>query len=157
MGRKQFEELEKHGMYLSTPKGVSMNPMLYEQDSIAEIHAITKPPVRYDVVLYIRSSDVGVIHRVLKKQGELYIINGDNCWQREYVRPEQIRGIVTCFYRKGKWHNVNEPVYRFYSHLWVDFFWLRRIVLYLRDTSKRILFRIANKCGWHSNCNRWGC
>ena len=44
MGRAQLEELKKHGVYLSTPRGISMNPMLYQNDSIAEVHAITQPP-----------------------------------------------------------------------------------------------------------------
>ena len=106
--RAQLEELKKHGMYLSAPKGISMNPMLYQSDSIAEIHAIKQPPVRYDVVMYIRNNEQGVIHRVLYKKENMYVINGDNCWQKEYVYPEQIRGIVTRFYRHGKWHSVDE-------------------------------------------------
>lgn len=75
-----------------------MNPMLYESDSIAKIETLTKPPVRYDVVMYIRGKDQGVIHRVLRKKGDTYIINGDNCWQKERVRQDQIYGIVTSFY-----------------------------------------------------------
>ena len=143
MGRAQLEELRKHGMYLSAPKGVSMNPMLYEADSVAEIHTVTKPPVRYDVVLYIRGEEQGVIHRVLYKKDDVYVINGDNCWQKEYVRPEQIRGIVTRFYRKGRWHDVTEPMYRIYSHIWVDMFFIRRPVLYFRDKLKCLKRRIS--------------
>ena len=29
MGYAQIEELKKHGMFLSAPKGISMKPMLY--------------------------------------------------------------------------------------------------------------------------------
>ena len=101
MGRAQLEELKKHGVYLSTPRGISMNPMLYQNDSIAEVHAITQPPKRYDVVLYIRGKEQGVVHRVLHFKNGVYIINGDNCWQKEYVQPSQIYGIVTRFYRHG--------------------------------------------------------
>ena len=136
VGRAQLEELKKHGMYLSAPKGISMNPMLYQSDSIAEIHAIKQPPVRYDVVMYIRNNEQGVIHRVLYKKENMYVINGDNCWQKEYVYPEQIRGIVTRFYRHGKWHSVDEIPYRLYYHIWVDFFFIRRPVLYFRDKIK---------------------
>ena len=133
MGRAQLEELRKHGFYFSTPKGVSMNPMLYESDSIAKIETLTKPPVRYDVVMYIRGKDQGVIHRVLRKKEDTYIINGDNCWQKERVRQDQIYGVVTSFYRKGRWHEVTEPAYRLYAHIWTDLFWIRRPLLYLRD------------------------
>ena len=136
MGRAQLEELKKHGVYLSTPRGISMNPMLYQNDSIAEVHAITQPPKRYDVVLYIRGKEQGVIHRVLHFKNGVYIINGDNCRQKEYVQPSQIYGIVTRFYRHGVWHDVTEWRYRLYSHLWADFFFLRRPLLYGRDKWK---------------------
>lgn len=136
MGRAQINELEKHGMYWSTPKGISMNPMLYENDSIAEIHELTGQPKRYDVVLYIRGEEQGVIHRVLYRKDDIYIINGDNCWQKEYVRPEQIRGIVTRFYRKGHWYDVTAWQYRIYSHIWTDLFFVRRPLLYIRDKCK---------------------
>lgn len=133
MGREQLQELEKHGMYLSVPKGISMNPMLYQNDSIAEIHKLTQPPKRYDVVMYIRGADIGVIHRVLHKKDDVYIINGDNCWQKEYVKPDKIYGIVTRFYRRGKWHETTELSYKIYSHLIADLFFIRRPVLRIRD------------------------
>ncbi|MGN1457456.1 MAG: S24/S26 family peptidase [Acutalibacteraceae bacterium] len=145
MGYAQLEELKKHGMYLSTPKGISMNPMLYEADSVAEIHTITRPPVRYDVVMYIRGESQGVIHRVLYKKGDVYVINGDNCWQKEYVRQEQIYGIVTRFYRRGRWHEVTEPAYRLYSHIWADLFFIRRPILYIRDKLKSLKRKMQRK------------
>ena len=144
MGYAQLEELKKHGMYLSVPKGISMNPMLYESDGIAEIHAITSPPKRGDVVLYIRGQSQGVIHRVLSQKGNVYIINGDNCWQKEYVKREQIYGIVVQFYRKGRWHKVSEPLYRLYSFMWVNLFFIRRPLLYIRDKIKMLKSRFDN-------------
>ena len=131
-------------MYLSVPKGISMNPMLYESDGIAEIHAITSPPKRGDVVLYIRGQSQGVIHRVLSQKGNVYIINGDNCWQKEYVKREQIYGIVVQFYRKGRWHKVSEPLYRLYSFMWVNLFFIRRPLLYIRDKIKTLKSRFDN-------------
>ena len=142
MGYAQIEELKKHGMFLSAPNGISMKPMLYEADSVAEIHTITSPPKRCDVVMYIRGQSQGVIHRVLYQKGGIYVINGDNCWQKEYVRPEQIYGIVMRFYRKGRWHEVSEPMYRLYSRVWVDLFFIRRPVLYIRDKMKSLKRRV---------------
>lgn len=149
MGLAQLRELEKHGFYLSAPKGVSMNPMLYQNDSVAEIHAIKSTPQKYDVVMYIRSDGVGVIHRILYHQGDYFIINGDNCWQKEYVKEEQIYGIVTRFYRRGKWHSCDERMYRFYSHLMVDLFCIRRMVLWVRDYCTRILRKIKHTLDAH--------
>ena len=138
MGYAQLEELKKHGMYLTAPEGTSMNPMLFESDSVVEIHTITSPPKRGDVVMYIRGQSQGVVHRVLSQKGDIFIINGDNCWQKEYVKREQIFGIVTQFYRKGRWYNVSEPLYRLYSFMWVNLFFIRRPLLYIRDKMKSL-------------------
>lgn len=138
MGYAQLEELKKHGMYLTAPEGTSMNPMLFESDSVVEIHTITNLPKRGDVVMYIRGQSQGVVHRVLSQKGDIFIINGDNCWQKEYVKREQIFGIVTQFYRKGRWYNVSEPLYRLYSFMWVNLFFIRRPLLYIRDKMKSL-------------------
>lgn len=138
MSKTLVEELKKHGMYVSTPKGVSMNPMLVQNESAFEIRSLTRTPARYDVVIYMRDNGTNVLHRVLGRQGEYFVINGDNCWQREYVRPEQIEGILTRFYRRGRWHSVTERSYRVYAHLVADFFFIRRPILYLRDRLKRV-------------------
>lgn len=143
----QLEELQKCGIHLTVPSGISMKPMLYEADSIAEIHTITSPPKRCDVVMYIRGDSQSVLHRVLYQKGDIYVINGDNCWQKEYVRAEQIHGIVTRFYRKGHWYEVTEPMYQLYSHVWVDLFFIRRPVLYLRDKMKSLKRRLNGICG----------
>jgi len=139
MGKIQLNELKEHGMYLSSPNGVSMYPMIRQKKDVVKIVVPDKPPVRYDLVLYMRTEEQGVIHRVLHKKDDVYIINGDNCWQLEYVKPEQIAGIVTEFYRNGKWHSVTEKSYLIYVHLWTDFSFVRRPVMWCRDRIKRVI------------------
>ena len=142
MGKEQLEELEKYGKYLSVPHGISMWPMIRNSKDIVEIRKIEKPPVRYDLVMYVRPDSQGVIHRVLHPGEDIYIINGDNCWQKERVKPEQIKGIVTRFCRKGKWHDVTEKKYLIYVHLMADLFFIRRPIYYVRD---RIKYRRRKK------------
>ncbi len=142
MGKAQLGELERHGMYLSVPRGVSMWPMILDREGIVEIRRLDHPAERYDVVLYVRGGDLGVIHRVLHACGDHYIIAGDNCWQKEYVPAEQVAGIATRFYRKGKWYEVTDRRYLLYARLWTDLFFIRRPLLYLRDRAKRALRRI---------------
>ncbi len=136
MGKAQLGELERHGMYLSVPRGISMWPMIPDREGIVEIRRLDHPAKRYDVVLYVRGGDQGVIHRVLHARGDHYIIAGDNCWQKEYVPKEQVAGIAVRFYRKGKWYEMTEPRYRIYARLWTDLFFLRRPLLWLRDKVK---------------------
>lgn len=141
MGKEQLAELEKHGFYLSVPKGVSMWPMIRNKQDVVEIRALKEPAKRYDLVMYVRGEEQGVIHRVLRVRETDYVIAGDNCWRKEYVKHDQVRGIAVRFFRKGKWYDVDHRGYRLYARLWTDLFFIRRPFLYLRDKAKRLLRR----------------
>ncbi len=141
MGKAQLAELEKHGFYLSVPKGISMWPMIRNKQDIVEIHRLDRPAKRYDLVMYIRGEEQGVIHRVLSVREDDYVIAGDNCWKKEYVRHNQVKGIALRFCRKGKWHSVDETGYQLYVHLWTDLFMIRRPLFYVRDRIKSFLRR----------------
>ena len=132
-GTEQAEQLEKNGYYLSVPRGVSMRPMVPNKEGILEVHKLNGPAKRYDLVMYIRSGAVGVIHRVVRVRKDDYVIIGDNCWRYEYVPKEDVKGIVTRFYRKGKWYSVDNKWYKLYVHVWVDFLFIKRPLFYARD------------------------
>ena len=136
MGKAQLETLEHNGRYISVPNGISMRPMIRGKEDAVVIEKIKEKPKKYDLVLYIRGKDIGVIHRVIRVEKEQYIICGDNCWQLEYVKPKQIKGIVTEFYRKGKWHNIDNNLYKIYVHIWVDLLFIKRPIFYIRDKIK---------------------
>ena len=137
MGKAQYEELEKNGLYFSVPHGVSMWPLVLNKQGILEIHRLERPARRYDFVLYSYGGEQGILHRVLHVREKDYVIAGDNCWRREYVPKENVVGIVTRFYRKGKWYEVTDRRYLVYVHLWTDFFFLRAPLLRLRDFRRR--------------------
>ena len=80
---------------ISVPRGISMRPMIRGGKDAVVIEKLTDKLKRYDLVLYVRGRELGVIHRVIRVSDGKYIICGDNCWQLEYVRPDQIKGIVT--------------------------------------------------------------
>ena len=146
MGKAQLEELEKHGSYFSVPKGASMWPMLRSKQDIVEIRRLEKPAKRYDLVLYTRGAvQQGVLHRVLHVRDTDCIIAGDNCWRKEYIPHEQIAGIAVRFKRNGKWIETDNPWYQVYVHLWTDFFFIRRPLLYFRDKMKAFLRRIIRR------------
>lgn len=145
MGKAQLEELEKHGRYFSVPRGISMWPMIENKQGVVEVEKLTQKAKRYDLVMYIRPNCQGVIHRVVRVYDDHYIIVGDNCWQKEYVKTEQVKGIVVRFYRKGKWYDVNNKWYRLYVHLWVDLLFLKRPVFYIRDKIKHFVRKRHNE------------
>ena len=137
MGRAQLEELERTGRYFSVPRGVSMWPMIPNKQGIVEIHRLERPARRYDLVLYIRGGEQGVIHRVLWAREDDYVIAGDNCWRKEYVPRDRVAGIAVRFYRNGKWYEVTDWWYRAYVHLWTDLFFIRSPLFRLRDAVMR--------------------
>lgn len=145
MGKAQLEQLEKTGNYYSVPRGISMWPMIRNKQDIVEIKKIESPAKRYDLVMYIRGEEQGVIHRVHHVRDDVYVINGDNCWQKEYVPKDRVAGIAVRFCRNGKWHEVTEPGYLLYVHLWTDLFFIRRPVLFLRDKAKSVLRKAGLK------------
>ena len=133
--------LERDGRYISVPQGISMRPMIRGGQDAVVIEKLTNKPKRYDLVVYVRGKELGVIHRVIHAKEDKYIICGDNCWQLEYVRPDQIKGIVTEYCRKGKWHGGDYLPYKLYVHLWVDLLIVKRPIFYVRDKIKRKLKR----------------
>ena len=135
----QVEQLEKNGYYLSVPRGISMRPMVLNKEGILEVHKLTGPAKRYDLVMYVRGGKQGVIHRVVKDLGDQYLIIGDNCWLMEAVPKEDVKGIVTRFFRKGKWYDVDNKWYKLYVHLWVDFLFIKRPLFFVRDKIKALL------------------
>ena len=145
MGKAQLEELNKSGRYFSVPKGVSMRPMIESKRDIIEIRKPERPVKRYDLVLYIRGDEQGVIHRVLHVREKYCVIAGDNCWRKEYVPHDKIVGVAVSFCRKGKWHDVDYPPYKLYVRLWTDLFFIRRPLFYLRDMVKRKLRKLKRE------------
>ncbi|MBP0967144.1 MAG: S24/S26 family peptidase [Oscillospiraceae bacterium] len=138
MGRAQLDQLAQHGKYLSSPKGISMRPMIIAGRDAVMIEKLREPPKRRDLVMYTRPDLQGVIHRVIRVRADgKYVINGDNCWQLEIVDPENIAGIVTEFCRKGKWYPVSDLRYRIYVRVWTDMLFVRRPLFYVRDKLKR--------------------
>lgn len=65
MGQIQFDMLERDGRYISVPKGISMRPMIRGGQDAVVIEKLTDKPKRYDLVVYVRGKEQGVIHRVI--------------------------------------------------------------------------------------------
>ena len=147
MGRKQLEELREKGYYFSVPKGISMKPMIQNRRGIVEIHTLKDIAKKYDVVLYNRirpqfPDGQGVLHRVIEVHDDHYIIMGDNCWQREYVLHKDTVGIMTRFYRKGRWIDVNDKGYQLYVRIWMLTMPVRRPLFFIRDKAKGLLRKV---------------
>lgn len=138
------EELEQHGSLVFPNKGRSMMPLLRENRDLMVIEK--KGPERcrkYDAVLYKRG-DRYILHRILQVRDQDYYIVGDNCRRGEYVRDEQILGVLTRVVRDGKTITRDDPAYQLYVHLWCDAFPVRAGILALRDGAARARRKVKN-------------
>lgn len=142
MSNSSFEEvLEREGNLIYTNVGDSMMPLLREG---RDLMVITRRPEgrckKYDAVLYKRPNGKYVMHRILQVRRDDYVICGDNRWKREFGVPDEwIIGVLTAVIRDGKTISVTDKKYRFYVHLWCDFYWVRAAILRIRVAVSRRL------------------
>lgn len=115
------QSLEERGFAATTTSGMSMYPMLRHQKDCVVIKKATEALKKYDVALYI-SGGRYVLHRVIAVRSGLYIIRGDNCTEKEYIKPKQIIGLLENFTRNGKTYDCQKSIsYHFYCRFWHAF------------------------------------
>lgn len=139
MSKRTIEEtLAREGVYASPTRGVSMRPMLRQgKDRIILVPAQGRLG-KYDVPLYRRGKDY-VLHRIVKVRPEDYVVLGDNCVALEYVKDEQIVGVLTGFYRGTRYVDAKNRLYRGYAALWQLTWPWRRLRCRIRRLGGRVL------------------
>ncbi len=130
----------QQGFVLLTPQGDSMWPMIrYGIDSVKIVPKPQQRLSRYDIPVYRRDTGKVVFHRVLKVKEDGYLICGDNQSHYEFVRDDQILGVMETYYRGDTERSVRAFRYRFYLHTYCALpFWLRRWVLRVMKLPKRL-------------------
>ena len=130
MSSTTFEdELAVNGRIIYANTGNSMRPLIRQGRDLMIIER--RPDARMrrlDVVLY-KSNGKYVLHRILKVRENDYVICGDNCIKKEYgIKDSQIIGILTGIIRNGREIKTGDLSYRIYSHIWSDFFHVRKLI-----------------------------
>ena len=126
----RFEEiLEQKGWLVYKTKGISMLPMLHENQDLVVVRAPEGRLKKYDVALY-RRGDAYVLHRVIGVREGGYDIRGDNTYSIEKVPENAVIGVLSSFVREGKKYEVTDFSYRLYARIWNAIYPLR--VLYRR-------------------------
>ena len=121
------EILGEHGVYASVVCGSSMRPMLKAGRDVVCIFPISKPPRKYDVLLYKRGERY-ILHRIIGFYPEGYIIRGDNTYKKEYVKKDAAVGVLGRFNRLGREYSSDGFVFYLYGML-VQLFYLPRFCL----------------------------
>ena len=104
--------IEKEGYYISTSVGNSMLPFLRDWKDTIVIQK-REQYKKFDVVLYKRKGNY-VLHRIIKVLPETFHIRGDNCYYDEYVKHNEIIGVMVECYRGEKKVNLNSIFYKLY-------------------------------------------
>ncbi len=113
--------LEEGNIIQKKVRGYSMYPILVpNRDEFIVAPADPAHLKRGDVVLYRRDKSILVLHRIWRRQKDMFYLVGDN--QKEIegpLRPDQMKGIMVGFVRKGRKFSVKNPVYRLLTAIWL--------------------------------------
>lgn len=109
------EALDENGEVSFVSAGRSMLPMIRDRQDTITLIKPKKAVKPGDVVFYQRDNGKFVLHRVMFINSGMFVMRGDNQWDYEYnIRNDQIIGILKCFERDGKVHNVTDRDYLMY-------------------------------------------
>ena len=124
-----------------TPNGTSMRPMLENGRDTITLKRFNRPLKKYALPLYRNKDGRFILHRVIGKNKDGYIMRGDNLLNKEYgITDSMILGEVVSFVRNGKTYSVRNPYYKLYciARNNVIKVILRKIKLILRKTAYKI-------------------
>ena len=147
-----FEELlNEEGGFLYTNIGTSMMPLLRQRKDLIEIRKKERKIKKYDVALYKRD-DKYILHRCIKVTPDGYVFAGDHNAFKEYdVTDDMIIGLMSRVIRDGREINLSSVSYRLYSFLWVNFFWLKVVLLKFRRLLQRASRITPSKLWYYFN------
>lgn len=135
------EILSSGGEVTFTPRGLSMWPMFRTNQDTVTLKKANGPLKKYDVPLYKNQEGKFILHRVIRKNKDGYVMRGDNTLVNEYgITDDMIIGVMTSFKSRGKVYNLNELGYKFYCVLRCNFAFVT-----LRRIKRKIFSILRNK------------
>lgn len=131
--------LESGGEFQIYPRGTSMLPLLWQDRDWVTLVKPVEPPRIRDIILYQRTDGSYVLHRIMKREKDGYVLCGDNqAWLERGIQPEQIIGVVNAMGINGKRYLKDSIRMQLYERIWC-FMPLRK--LYFRVLGHRYLKR----------------
>ena len=123
------EKIDNGGTVQLPITGTSMLPLLvWDRDTVELIKC--ENPQKYDIIFYRRDDGAFVLHRIVGKNENGFILCGDNQVQKECgITDKHIIAVVKSITRKGKTFNVDKLSYKLYVKLWTLILPLRNIIL----------------------------
>lgn len=138
-------QLQRGGRANLTVTGSSMMPLFRNRQDSVILRRVEGRQEKGEIILYRRDNGQYVLHRIIGLSPHGYVCCGDNQYERENVRQDQLIGVVESFVRKGKSYALSHPGYRFYKAVWVGLFPLRRGYITLRRPLGRMRTRLRRR------------
>lgn len=135
-------QLKERGSASLTVTGDSMYPMLRNCRDQVELIPVSYRQDKKEIILYRRDNGRYILHRIVEVTRDGYICCGDNQFEKEFVRHDQLLAVVDGFTRNGKQYTLQHLGYRLYAAIWVGLFPIRRYLLALRRWLGRLHRRI---------------
>ena len=125
------EKLQNDGTVELPITGISMNPLLVaERDTV-----IIKKFAQYnigDIIFYRRDDGHFVLHRIMGKNDDGFILCGDNQSVKEYgITEKHIIAKVILINRNGKKITDDNKKYNIYKSFWLHNMPIRKYVLFI--------------------------
>ncbi len=93
---------ESGGVFTLYPKGVSMLPLIRQGRDAVELSG-PDAVKRGDIVLFCRAGDTYVLHRIVGRRPDGFVLCGDNQWKKECgIKDGQVVAKVSAILRDGK-------------------------------------------------------
>ena len=86
---------------------------------------------KYDIALY-RVGEQYVLHRVIGVKEDHYVIRGDNRYDNEIVKKDEVLAVAKEYYRGDKKIPLNSIGYGLYVRIWTTFFPVRRGIRWVK-------------------------
>ncbi len=123
------EKIDNNGTVQLPITGTSMLPLLvWGRDTVELIKC--ENPQKYDIIFYRRDDGHFVLHRIVRKNENGFILCGDNQVKKEYgITDKHIIAVVKSITRKGKTFSVDKFSYKLYVKLWTLILPFRNLIL----------------------------
>lgn len=104
--------IEQKGSIAFVPSGNSMWPTLKNAKQSVIVKKVEGDLSLYDVVFFKRNDGSFILHRIIKIEGQTYVVCGDSQYITERVEKEQIFGVMVGFYKGKKYVDCNDQKYK---------------------------------------------
>ncbi len=131
------EGIKNGGCFRFYPKGISMLPLIRQgKDSV--VFSKVADVKKYDILLYRRDDGNFVLHRMVGKNDDGYIMCGDGqFWYERGIKEEQLLAKVVGLYRENKFVPLDNPEYIKYVKKRVAYISRQRIKNKIKSILKR--------------------